>query len=279
MPSKDEYPKDIVQACFSVLLEFFTYLKPYREYIVLIGGWVPFFLTEGKAEEPHVGSVDIDLALDVHRIPESGYEDILTLLERRGYRPSRNRKGETIPAHYEKDVRLADGRFLPIRVDFLAPEYGGSGKRHRHQKIQDLLAQKARGSDLVFDHFVEIEIAGKLPNQTEHRERIRIADPAACLVMKAIVFGERSEEKDAYDLYVLCDSLGVQEMIGQLLPLKENSLVREALAVLREKFGSPNLLGPSSVADFFKATGDEAERIRRRAFEIFQAIVSGIERG
>lgn len=161
-------------------------------------------------------------------------------MEERDYRQSRDRKGKAIPAHYEKDVRLADGRLFPIRVDFLAPEYGGTGRRHRHQKVQDLLAQKARGSDLVFDHFIEIEISGKLPNQAENRERIKIASPAPCLVMKAIAFGQRSSEKDAYDLYMLCDSLGVHEIVEQVLPLKNNKLVKEALMVLREKFSSPN---------------------------------------
>lgn len=278
MWSKDEYPEDMVQACLSVLLELSTYLKPYRNYIVLIGGWVPFFLTEGKAEEPHLGSLDIDLALDIHRIPEDEYATILVLMEKRDYRPSRDRNGEITPACYERDVQLADGRLFPVQVHFLAPEYGGRGKQHRHQRVQqDLFARKARGSDLVFDHFIEIEISGKLPNQAENRERIKIASPASCLVMKAIAFGQRSSEKDAYDLYMLCDSLGVHEIVGQVVPLKNNKLAKEALMVLREKFSSPNALGPSSVANFLKAIGEEKERIRRRAFEIFQAIVSGVE--
>lgn len=75
------------------------------------------------------------------------------------------------------------------------------------------------------------------------------------------------------DLYMLCDTLGVQAMVEQLAPLKENKLLQEALVVLREKFNSPNTLGPSSIAEFVKATGDEAERIKRRAFELFQAII------
>ncbi len=114
MPSRDEYPDDAVQACLSVLLELFTYLKPYRDYIVLIGGWVPFFLTKDKAEETHIGSLDIDLALDASRIPETGYTTILELLAERGYQPTRNNKNEIIPARYEKIVHLSDGRSYPV---------------------------------------------------------------------------------------------------------------------------------------------------------------------
>ena len=130
------------------------------------------------------------------------------------------------------------------------------------------MPEKLEASDLVFTHFIEREIVGQLPNHAENRERIKIASPAACLVMKAIAFGERSTEKDAYDLYMLCDALGVHTMMAQLVPLKENRLMQEALAVLREKFHSPNALGPTSVAEFIKAVGDEAERLKRRVFEL-----------
>lgn len=277
MPSKDEYPEEAVQACLSALLELFTYLKPYRNYIVLIGGWVPYFLTEGKAEEPHVGSLDIDLALDVKRIPETEYATILELLEQRGYEAARDKKGNLIPARYEKIFQFEDGRSFPILVDFLAPEYGGTRKRHRHQRIQDLLAHKARGSDLVFDHFVEIEITGTLPSKAENREKIKIANPASCFVMKAITFGERRSEKDAYDLYMLCDALGFPVIAQDLFPLRRNKLVKEALSVVQEKFENPNALGPSSVADFFRAAGEDRERIKRRVFELFLALMSEIE--
>jgi hypothetical protein len=33
-----------IEACVIVMRELFLYLKPYRDQIVLIGGWVPYFL-------------------------------------------------------------------------------------------------------------------------------------------------------------------------------------------------------------------------------------------
>lgn len=277
MPSRDDYPDDSVQVCLSVLLELFTYLKPYRDHMVLIGGWVPFFLTEEISDRVHIGSLDVDLALNTNEIPETEYETLLERLEARGYHQAQNSQGEIIPARYVRNVELSNGKMYSVLVDFLAPEYGGTGENHRHQRIQDLLAHKARGSDLVFVHFIEKEIEGQLPGGAENKEKIKIADPAACLIMKAIVFGERRSEKDAYDLYVLCDSFGVQEMTKQLRPLRENKLLQEALDVLREKFDSPRALGPSSVADFFSVSGDEADRLKRRAFELVQAIIAGLE--
>jgi hypothetical protein len=35
-----------IEACVIVMRELFLYLKPYRNQIVLVGGWVPYFLLE-----------------------------------------------------------------------------------------------------------------------------------------------------------------------------------------------------------------------------------------
>ncbi len=130
----------------------------------------------------------------------------------------------------------------------------------------------------MFKHYVEIEISGRLPNGAENRERIKIADLLSCWVMKTITFGNRGSEKDAYDLYVLCDSLGGDTIARSLFPLRKNKLMRESLSVMREKFNSPNALGPTSVADFLRVTEEERERIKRRVFELFQFIVARLEK-
>ena len=75
------------EACVIVMREFFLYLKPYRNQIVLIGGWVPYFLLEKYGYpggyDRHVGSLDIDVALDVFSIPETAYESILEILRKK----------------------------------------------------------------------------------------------------------------------------------------------------------------------------------------------------
>ena len=102
MPGRDDYQDDSVRACLSVLLELFTYLKPYRDHIVLIGGWVPFFLTEGMSDEVHIGSLDVDLALDANKIPETEYETILERLKARGYQQAQTSKEKSfLPAMKE----------------------------------------------------------------------------------------------------------------------------------------------------------------------------------
>ena len=80
MATITEYSSDDVRACLTILLELLTYLKPYEEHIVLIGGWAPYFLTQGHTgESAHRGSLDIDLALNPATIPADAYESILDI--------------------------------------------------------------------------------------------------------------------------------------------------------------------------------------------------------
>jgi len=62
MVTRSDYPKNEVEACLSVLVEFMTLLGEFKDSIVLVGGWVPYFLIEERKQE-HTGSLDIDAAL------------------------------------------------------------------------------------------------------------------------------------------------------------------------------------------------------------------------
>lgn len=279
--NKSEYTADETQAAISVLAELLTYLGPYRDDIVVIGGWVPFFLTQGSAnDEPHVGSLDVDLALDAASISDEAYARIEEILEKRGFKHRMDAKGNPIPHSYVRSVNNAAGQEFDIQVDFLAPEYGGTPKSKRHQRVQGLLAHKARGSDLVFDHFEEKIIDAVLPNGAKQQVKAKIADPLSCVVMKAIAFGDRAREKDAYDLYIIikhCPN-GKERISKGLRESKANKLVQEALEILRKQFASVESLGPVSVAEFMEEREETARAVRcRDAFETVHALLSLLE--
>ena len=84
MVTKYDYGKSEVNACLSVLVELMTILGEYRDSIVLVGGWIPYFLLENSRKE-HVGSLDIDIALDFQKISNSSYRTILQMLKNKGY--------------------------------------------------------------------------------------------------------------------------------------------------------------------------------------------------
>lgn len=51
----------------------------FKESIVVVGGWVPELLLR-DAEEPHIGSVDVDLALDADRLRQGRYAEMVKSL-------------------------------------------------------------------------------------------------------------------------------------------------------------------------------------------------------
>ncbi len=44
MVNQSNYPKDEVEACLSVMVELMTLFGEFRDYFVIVGGWVPYFL-------------------------------------------------------------------------------------------------------------------------------------------------------------------------------------------------------------------------------------------
>ena len=79
MVTHRDYTADAAQAARSVLIELVHLLGEYRDHIVLVGGWVPELLLP-ETERPHVGSVDVDLAVNHRTLQERGYERIQELL-------------------------------------------------------------------------------------------------------------------------------------------------------------------------------------------------------
>ena len=65
---------DQVQASKAVLIEVMNVLGLYRNHLILVGGWVPELLLPNHG---HMGSLDVDLAVDVRGISRKQYDSIL----------------------------------------------------------------------------------------------------------------------------------------------------------------------------------------------------------
>jgi len=265
---------EIARLSLSVYLELMTILGAYREALVLVGGWAPYFILErfGRRDTDfrHTGSIDIDVAVNPHLVSPDQYASIVERLERRGYRQRLNRLGQPVPFIFEREVELGEGRGARIiEVDFLAPEYGGTGKSHRHQPVQhDLLARKARGCDVVFDHCFDYELTGTLPDGAENTVRVKIADVVGCLTMKGIALGERYHEKDAYDLYSVITYYrdGPEGAAQAVKPYLDNALVSEGIDTIAEKFQNIRSMGPVGVGRFLASDRAERDRLIADAF-------------
>jgi hypothetical protein len=285
MKLRSEYTPREIEACVIVMRDLFTSLKPYRNQIVLVGGWVPYFLLKkyppsGSEYDQHVGSLDIDIALDAFSIPTDAYKTILEILEERGFYHRKDKLGKDVPASFLKRIIFEDGEEIEAQIDFLAPEYGGAPKKRRHQVIQDMLARKGRGTDIVFDQTEIIHLSGPISSGANIELDIKVANVTACFVMKGIVLGERTSEKDAYDLYMLARYYkeGPQSVLSELKKLGSHGLMKEALRNIEEQFKDVKSIGPVSVATFMGITDkEEYDRITRDAYELLQFIIRGMK--
>ena len=92
--------------------------------------------------------------------------------------------------------------------------------------------------------------------------------------------GERTSEKDAYDLYMLARYYkeGPKSVLSELRRLRKHGLMKEALRNIEEHFKDTKSLGPVSVAKFMGITDEEEhDRITRDAFELLQFIIQGMK--
>jgi len=254
-----DYSADQVEAARSVLLELAHLLGEYRDDIVVVGGWVPhLILPTGTA--PHVGSIDVDLAVNHRNLREAGYATIQALLSRRGYEQDPRQ-----PFIYHRTV-VVNGNAIKVEVDFLAGEYEGTGAKHRTQPVHEGRARKARGCDLAFDLYVETNIEGELPEGGREQARIRVSSAVAFLVMKGMALHDRLKEKDAWDIYfTLIHYPGDLDALAQeIRPHLHHGLVQEGLRKIAEKFTSPDHMGPRFVADFEDIQDRDERAIRMR---------------
>ncbi len=267
--TRRDYTAEAVEAARSVLLELAHLLGEYQESVVIVGGWVPQLLLD-RAPLQHLGSLDVDVALDHRSLREVGYKTIMQLLLARGYH-----QGEQ-PFIFFRTVQLGE-RTFEVEVDFLAGEYAGTARAHRTQKVQDMRPRKARGCDLAVSLATEVTLSGTLPGGGKDTATLRIASIVPFLVMKAMALSGRLMEKDAWDIYYCIRYYpgGMNKLVEEFQPHLKNSLVQEALAKIDEKFASPEHIGPKQVADFDDNSDPEARAlIKRDAFERVNTLIS-----
>lgn len=268
MVTRRDYTAEAVAAAKSVLIELVHLLGEYRDSIVLIGGWVPELLIPQQAR-PHVGSIDIDLALNHLRIQEEGYKMIEELLLSRGYKQGKQ------PFIYLRSVPVRD-KEITVQVDLLAGEYEGTGKGHRHQKVQGLLTRKVRGCDLAFEMSSEVTIEGELPGGAKDSVTVRVASIVPFLVMKGMTLDDRLKEKDAWDIYYCIRNYpgGIDALIEEFKLHLSHGLVKEGLQKIAKHFASENHVGPNSVADFEGLDDPEAREFTKRdAYERVRSLL------
>lgn len=277
-PTRSGYTEGQLRACEAVILELSRILGKYWHHIFIVGGYVPTLIANDPSD-PHSGTLDVDLALNHLQIHDEAYGKIHELLIMHGYRQNTDKAKQF---QYFREINLGDEPYIVV-VDLLTGQYDAdSGKKRRHQRIQDTMALKARGVDLVFARYQEVVITGDLPNRGgKHSATCRAAGIVPLTVMKAIVMDDRYKNKDSYDLYYAIRHYpgGTAAVIAALKPDLNHGLVKEALKFLKKRFAAPDSSGPADIANFLEFN-DEADRalVMRDAFETFKAIFDAVDK-
>ncbi len=255
---------DQVQASKAVLIEVMNVLGLYRDHLILVGGWVPELLLPNRG---HMGSLDVDLAVDVRGISQYQYDTILQRL---------------IEADYKQEsncfLRRVQGAQEPVKLDLITGEDLDSTAANAPARLQEILLGKLRGTDLAFEVFEEIDVTGEMPDGTQNTVRLRIVRIEAFIVMKAFAMSDRIKEKDAYDIYFCLKHFpaGVAELAKLYRPILQNGLVQEGLTVLHEKFRTIDSVGPTWAAQVAEENGADRELAQRDAFELMQDLLDAI---
>ncbi|MDG6224724.1 MAG: hypothetical protein QCI82_04340 [Candidatus Thermoplasmatota archaeon] len=254
MRTSSHYELELVNASMSALVELSLSLRSFRDRIVLVGGWAPYFLLEdhGRGTIKHVGSIDIDLAVEPGSDPDL-YHNIVDIIESRGYRMKRGRTGEPIPSSFIRDLTSGEKEY-EIQVDFLTtmdPDREG----HRTRVVdRDLRARMIPECALAFKYNYFKNIEGILPGDGEIETEIRMLDITGCLGMKGRLLGERYKEKDAYDIYtVVADCMDSPKAVAGLVRGHlTDPMVRDSVDMIRKRFGSMRAAGTNWVGNFIE---------------------------
>jgi hypothetical protein len=262
-----------VDACRSVLIEVLTILAKDLDKLAVVGAWVPELAFPNKG---HIGSLDVDLALDARKLEPMAYESIRKKLTDAGYQQSlemSNRFFRNIP-----------GRSFQVKVDLITGEFPELVADGTHHRIQELTVWKARGVDLAFLFQQDVAVDGILPNGGHNKVTAKMPIIAAYLCIKAITLSERMKGKDAYDICFCIENYqgGYKQLANEFQGKTDNSLIAEGIAILREKFKRYDSIGPLWAAQTAEeatvGTGFDLEMEQRRAYEIVNALLREIDR-
>jgi hypothetical protein len=255
-----EYPRKQTELVIRACLYVATKLGDLMEELVVVGGLVPTLLIPEKelalGTDIHAGSMDLDIGIALSLLKEKRYEEITKRLRRAEFEPDFNEEGNLTRQRW-KIERQGCGR---VTVDFLiAPSLSGDNGGQIQNIEQDFAAVITKGLSLAFQDRREIYLEGTTIFNEKARRKIWVCGPGAFIVLKALAFNSRGENKDAYDLFYMVRNFGqsVDDVYNSLKPIINEKETREALEILRRDFLDHDAVGPSRVAAFIGNVEDE----------------------
>ena len=269
---KEEYEPRQVQAARRVLMDIGQVLASFTDCIVVVGGWTPDLLLPPETNEPHIGSIDVDLALDVEKLADGRYAELIKLL----LDTKRYHQG---PKDFQltADVDLKDGgKPVLVEVDFLAIK-GAKLKKNKPKLLQDFRVQEVDACAVAFHAPLDLAMDGQDIRGTKNTVHMQVISLADFLIMKAYAIGGRDKPKDTYDLCYCLDRFpgGLQALADDWRPRLHEREVAKAVKILEEKFASVDHFGPQQLVEFHQDPDTDAQAMHaRQAYELVRKLLS-----
>lgn len=237
-----------------------TKLGDLLDELVVVGGLVPSLLISEESlprgEDVHVGTMDLDLGLSLALLNADRYEELTARLRRAGFEPDVNEAGNPTFQRW----RIEPSGHFKVTIDFVIPPSldGDEGGKIRHIE-KDFAAVITPGLHLAFQDRQKISLRGNTILGEKAQREIWVCGPGAFVVLKALAFGTRGENKDAYDLYYVIHNYGsgIADVLKHLEPILQEHETRKALQILHRDFSEPNAVGPRRVAAFLYRTPND----------------------
>jgi Nucleotidyl transferase AbiEii toxin, Type IV TA system len=268
-----DYTDRQIEAARRVLVDVGQVLASFGDAIVVVGGWVPDLLLPA-AEQEHIGSIDVDLALDARKLGDGRYAELLKLLLDTG----RYEKGDK-DFQLVTTVDLGDGEAaVRVDVEFLAAQDVKLKKNHL-KLVEGFRVLQFPACAAAFGHPASIELEGVMISGAPNTVHLRVASLPDFIIMKAHAVQGRDKPKDVYDLCYCLDEYpdAITIVAADWRARRGDQLVSAAIEVLRVKFQTVEHFGPQQLAEFHDAVdADERAMHARRAFELVQKLLSAL---
>ncbi len=272
-----DYDNRTTSAVKSALVEIGQVLGSYRGKFAVVGGAVPWLLIEIE-DMAHIGTIDIDLALDHEALTDGEYASLVEQLIGQGY----EQRGDLRRFQLAKRVHVeGGGPPVDVVVDFLMSRKAEMMK-NIPPIISDFAVQKADGVDLALRYNEVVAVKGKMPGGGNNSVEITVCSIPALLAMKGHALNGRLKQKDAYDVYYCVRNYpgGIDALADACRPILDTESGKAGFGFINEKFNELDGFGPTCVRNFVKNThvlaGRTPEQWQRDAFGQVEALMRSL---
>ena len=279
--SADGYSPEQVRRVRQTLLYVASKLGDLMEDVVVVGGLVPSLLVPQSRRlqgvPRHVGTTDLDLGLALVILSSRRYRMLTERLRDAGFSQDRNPAGRPTRQRWKIEPK----KNVKVTVDFLMAPSSKSDRGGTLRNIErDFAALITEGLPLAFRDRRQVRLSGKTLLGERASKEVWVCGPAAFLVLKALAFRNRGENKDAYDIYYIVRNFGSgpEEVGREITKLLDDPVAALALRILREDFLHSEGLGPMRAVSFLLGRGTDDPAMRSDIVAFVQTLLESARR-